>query len=271
MIIDGRAVATEILVETAALVKRLPAVPVLTAFTSSPNFETQKFLGLKQRWAARVGITLRVVEFSAEATVPEIVLSIQAAHRTSAGLIVQLPFPDHLDIESILPAIAPSHDVDVLTYDGTSAHVLPPVAGAIATICARHNVQLGGARVLVVGQGRLVGVPVSIYLRRQGAHVTVVTKDNVADLAEVAPSADIIVSGAGVPGLITPALVASNAVVFDAGTSEDNGTLVGDVVPEVAEKCRVFTPVPGGIGPITVAVLLQNVALLAHAQIEKSR
>lgn len=269
MIIDGRAIAAEINSEVAKIIAGLPTKPVLTVFTSAPNFETQKFLALKQRKAAEVGITLRVIEFSSEATVPEMVLSIQAAHRTSSGIIVQLPFPSHIDMEAVLPAVSPSHDVDVLTYDGSTTAVLPPVAGAIAAICTRQQVNLNEAQVLVVGQGRLVGVPVSIYMRTQGAEVTVVTKENTEDLATLAQAADIIVSGAGVPGLITPAMVAPGAMVFDAGTSEDNGELSGDVVPEVAKKCAIFTPVPGGIGPIAVAILLQNLAILARAQIEK--
>jgi len=270
MIIDGRAVAQTVLQNTAAIVKALPAAPVLTVFTCAPTFETQKFLALKRQKAEQIGITVRVVEFSVEATVPEIVMSIQAAHRTSSGIIVQLPFPPQVDIEEVLPAILPSHDVDVLTYDGSTTTVLPPVAGAIAAICQQENIPVHGANVLVIGQGRLVGVPVSIYMRQQGARVTVVTKDSTDDMTALARTADIIVSGAGVPGLVTAAMVSPGTVVFDAGTSEDNGTLVGDVDPFVAEKCHMFTPVPGGIGPITVAILLQNVARLAQAQIEKT-
>lgn len=270
MIIDGRAIAAEINTKVAKAVAALPHRPVLTVFTSAPNFETQKFLALKQRRAAEVGITVRVVEFSAEATVPEMVLSIQAAHRTSSGIIVQLPFPAHIDIDEVLPALSPSHDVDVLTYDGATTAVLPPVAGAIAAVCERHKVNLDGAQVLVVGHGRLVGIPVGIYMRTQGADVTVLTKESGEDLVALAQAADIIVSGAGVPGLITPDMVSEGTIVFDAGTSEDNGELAGDVAPEVAEKCRIFTPVPGGIGPIAIAVLLQNLVTLTRAQIEKS-
>jgi methylenetetrahydrofolate dehydrogenase (NADP+)/methenyltetrahydrofolate cyclohydrolase len=185
------------------------------------------------------------------------VTSIRAAHHTADGIIVQLPFPSHIDTDVIITAVAPSHDIDGMTYDGSQTDRLPPVVGAIHEISIRHAIAWTGKRVVVVGRGRLVGIPVALYAKVQGADVSVVDKQTI-NITAITKTADIIVTGAGSPHIITPDMVRSGVAVFDAGTSEDGGELAGDVHPEVAELASLFTPVPGGIGPITVAVLLRN-------------
>ncbi len=258
MIIDGRLIAKEILADVGRRVAKLPAVPRLTVFTCTPDFATQKFLALKQRKAREIGIAVSVVEFDSEATVPEIVTSIHAAHSTSDGIIVQLPFPARIPVDEIITAIAPSHDIDCMTYDGTETQCLPPVVGAIDEIARRHNVLWKGAKVVIIGRGRLVGLPSAIFAQAKGADVTIVDKGTL-DIASLTKKADIIITGAGAPHIVTSEMVSKGVAVFDAGTSEDGGELVGDVHPDVAELASIFTPVPGGIGPITVAVLLRNI------------
>ncbi len=235
-----------------------PPAPRLTVFTCTPDFATQKFLALKKRKAKEAGIAVSVVEFDGEATVPEIVTSIHTAHHTSDGIIVQLPFPSRIPIDDIITAIAPSHDIDCMTYDGTLKGCLPPVVGAIDEISKRHKVKWRGANVVIIGRGRLVGLPSAIFAQAKGANVTIVDKGTL-DIASLTKKADILITGAGAPHIITPEMVSKGVVVFDAGTSEDGGELVGDVHPDVAELASIFTPVPGGIGPITVAVLLRNI------------
>jgi len=258
MIIDGKAIAKEILADVRRRVALLPVVPRLIVFTCTPDFATQKFLALKQRKAREVGISISVVEFDGEATLPEIVTSIHAAHHTSDGIIVQLPFPARIPLEEVITTIAPSHDIDCMTYDGSSTNCLPPVVGAINEIASRHKLVWKGAKVVVIGRGRLVGLPAAIFAKARGAEVTIVDKGTL-DIASCTRLADIIISGAGAPHIITPDMVSPGTAVFDAGTSEDAGELVGDVHPDVAQVASIFTPVPGGIGPITVAVLLRNI------------
>ncbi|MFN3188116.1 MAG: tetrahydrofolate dehydrogenase/cyclohydrolase catalytic domain-containing protein [Candidatus Paceibacteria bacterium] len=235
-----------------------PPPPRLTVFTCTPDFATQKFLALKQRKAREAGIAISVVEFDGEATTPEIITSIHAAHHTSDGIIVQLPFPSRIPIDDIITAVAPSHDIDCMTYDGTPTDCLPPVVGAINEIANRHKIVWKDAKVVIVGRGRLVGLPSAIFAQARGANVTIVDKGTL-DITSHLKEADIIISGAGAPHVITPDMVSKGAVVFDAGTSEDGGELVGDVHPDVADIASIFTPVPGGIGPITIAVLLRNI------------
>jgi methylenetetrahydrofolate dehydrogenase (NADP+)/methenyltetrahydrofolate cyclohydrolase len=154
-----------------------------------------------------------------------------------------------------------SHDVDVTRYDGSDNTLLPPVVGAIAEISRTHNVSFANRSVVVVGNGRLVGAPAAAYAAKEGARVTVVTKDS--DNISATRDADIIILGAGSPGLLTPDMVKEGVVVFDAGTSEEGGMLVGDADPAVVQKAALLTPVPGGIGPLTIAILLKNVLYLA--------
>ena len=265
MIIDGKAIAQSVLDAVKIQVTAMPHTPRLAVFTCVPNFETKKFLALKQKRAAEVGIALQLIEFGEEVTVPEIIMSIQLAHQAAHGIIVQLPFPARIDMTEILPVIRPTHDVDMLTYDGSLTGPLPPVVGAIDEIARLHKIDFKNKQVVVVGRGQLVGLPSILYARARGAEVTVVDK-NTLDVASVTNQADILILGAGVPGLIEANMVKPGVVVFDAGTSEAGGMLVGDAAADVAEKASLLTPVPGGIGPITIAVLLRNLILLAEAQ-----
>lgn len=264
MIIDGRAVAADILRAVRHEVLLRQSAPRLTVFTCAPNFETQKFLALKKRRADEVGVALRIIELPADSNQSDIIQSIKAVHQDADGIIVQLPFPPSINIETVLSAIEPAHDVDAINGHNSSAQMLSPVVGAIAELSHRYQVDFQNKRVVIIGQGRLVGAPATRYAESQGAQVTIITKENAADTAAATKTADIIITGAGVPNLIKPAMISDGVVIFDAGTSEDGGELVGDVEPNCAGKAALLTPVPGGIGPITVAVLLRNVLYAAQ-------
>jgi methylenetetrahydrofolate dehydrogenase (NADP+)/methenyltetrahydrofolate cyclohydrolase len=195
-------------------------------------------------------------------TTEEIIGAITSVVPETNGIIVQLPFPSHIDTATILAAVPASHDVDVLRYAGEVTTILPPVVGAIDAIAMRHDISFTGKAVVVVGQGRLVGQPAILYARAKGGIVTIIERgtENAADIIKIA---DILILGAGVPGLVIAEMVKPGVVVFDAATSEEGGMLVGDASPEVAAVASLFTPVPGGIGPITIAILLQNLLRLA--------
>lgn len=262
MIIDGKAIAAAVLDGVRQEVVGLPYSPRLTVFTCDPNFETKKFLALKQKRASEVGISLQLIEFDSEVTAPEMIISITHAHAASDGIVVQLPFPARIDMNEVLSAVGTSHDVDVLTYDGVLQGPLPPVVGAIDEIARRHNISFAEKNVVVVGRGKLVGLPAALYCQASGAHLIVADK-NTVDITSHLQAADIIILGAGSPGLVTAAQIKPGVVIFDAGTSEEGGMLVGDAADDVMQKAAFVTPVPGGIGPITIAVLLQNVLTLA--------
>lgn len=261
MIVDGRAIATEIYKEVTDLVSHLNVRPHLTAFTCAPNFETKKYLNLKKRKAEEVGIGINVIELPETAHTKEVQDSVMQALAQTDGIVMQLPFPATIDIDSILRSIPASYDIDAIQYDGTSETILPPVVGAIKEISERYDILFAAQKVVIVGRGRLVGAPASIWAQKQGAQVTVLTRES-KDIRTHIATADILILGAGVPGLVTADMIKEGVVIFDASTSEDQGELRGDADVSCAEKAHLLTPVPGGIGPITVAMLLKNLVTL---------
>lgn len=208
---------------------------------------------------------VNVIEFPDTASTEEMRLSIMHMLMQTDGVVVQLPFPKHVDIDSILHDIPSSYDVDVMQYDGSDNTVLPPVTGAIAEIAKRQDLLFAAQKVTVVGHGRLVGAPSAIWAHTQGARVSVITETS-TDAAEKIAEADILILGAGQGCHIKPDMIKDGVAIFDAGTSEMEGKLCGDAHPDCAEKASLFTPVPGGIGPITVAILLKNLVTLASKE-----
>lgn len=264
MLVDGRKIAGDIYIRIRDRVTKLGFSPVLAIITCNPNFETRKYLSLKKKRAAEVGIETVLIELGSESTTDDFVRAVKEAAPHSHGIIVQLPIPETVDVTLVLQSIPETHDVDGLNPGGSD--FLSPVVGAIAEILNVHHIKPFEKHVTVIGNGRLVGLPAYQWFQKQGAHLSVVTKDTV-DIAAYTKNADIIVCGAGVPGLLTPDMVREGVVILDAGTSEQGGELRGDADPGCAEKASLLTPVPGGIGPITIAILLENVVNYA----EKSR
>ena len=263
MIVDGKTIAAAIYDSVAAEVATLKAAPIMAAITCAPNFETQKYLELKKRKAALVGITLRIIELPESASTDEVVACVRTVAAEVDGVVVQLPFPPHIDRERVLAAVPLDKDPDGFAYAANPAACLPPVVGAIKEIADYYNISFAEKQVLVLGAGRLVGSPAVRFLHTAGAEVTISTEHNI-EQAQQLLEADIVVSGIGEPHFITVDKIKHGAVVFDAGTSEDGGLMVGDVHPDVAHVASLFTPVPGGIGPITVAILLRNLVSLVR-------
>jgi len=262
MIVDGKKIAAAILQAVANEVSTLERAPRLSIITCTPNFETQKYLTLKKRTARDIGIHTNVIELLSDCTTDDVIETIKVAAGQSDGMIVQLPLPAQLDTDKILAAVPMSHDVDAIHYAG-EGDVLPPVVGAIAAIADLHEVDFVGKKLTIIGAGRLVGAPALLWTYDKPVTVTLVTHETLlADKEAAIRGADIIISGAGQPRLLTPENIKPGVVLFDAGTTEDGGALVGDADPACAEHASLFTPVPGGIGPITIAYLLKNLVSL---------
>jgi len=236
----------------------------MSAIACAPNFETRKYLEMKRKRAEAIGITIEIIELSEDVTLEAAIARVTEAAVLSDGVVVQLPFPTHIDREALLRAVPVNKDPDGFQYGETVGACFSPVIGAIDEISKRHELSWQKKHVVILGEGILVGKPAAVYARENGADVTVLTRETY-DSARL-QLADIIVSGIGHPHFIKPKYVKAGVVIFDAGTSEDGGVLVGDVDPSVAEKATLFTPVPGGIGPITIAYLLRNLVTLATAK-----
>jgi len=256
MIVDGKHIADTIYDSLRTRVKECKKKPKAVVITCAPNFETQKYLNLKKKKAEEVGVELEIVEETESSTTDDFITRIQDSAKTADSIIVQLPLPPSIDRDSVFEAIPPDYDADALNPN--TKHVLAPVVGAIQQILSYHEILPTKKYVTIIGNGKLVGLPAYKWFVEEGAYVTLVTKD-VVDITEHTKSADIVVCGAGVAGLLIPSMVKEGVIILDAGTSEDGGELRGDASPLCAEKASLFTPVPGGIGPITIAMLLSNV------------
>jgi methylenetetrahydrofolate dehydrogenase (NADP+)/methenyltetrahydrofolate cyclohydrolase len=264
MLIDGKAIADDILKSVAAEVSLLSRAPRLTAITCAPNFETQKYLKMKKKKAATAGITLNVVEMPADTSTEAMVVCVERVTKESDGVVVQMPLPPQINLEMVLVAVPVDRDPDGFLFGKVPGACLPPVVGAIDEITKIHDLVWKDKIVIVLGAGKLVGLPAAEYARKAGSIVSVLIKETYDE--SLIQTADIIISGIGQPYFIKPALVKSGVVIFDAGTSEDGGVLVGDVDPLVAEKASLITPVPAGIGPITIAYLLRNLVSLSRQE-----
>jgi methylenetetrahydrofolate dehydrogenase (NADP+) / methenyltetrahydrofolate cyclohydrolase len=273
MIIDGKKLAETVEARIARSLLGVARMPVLAIVVVGDSPVTERFVRIKKRVAERLGITVSEFRFARDVRGETVVATLRALAEDEHvnGIVVQLPLPDTLDAETVMNMIPLAKDVDVLsrqamaTFARGDAEVLPPVAGAVQEILEFAEVAVVGKETLVLGHGRLVGVPVALLLRHNGAHVTVIDKP-IANLAEHVRESHIIVSGVGKPGLITPDMLAPGTVIIDAGTSESGGKLAGDADPRCAEVAGLFTPVPGGVGPLAVTMIFKNLCILAALQ-----
>jgi len=261
MIVNGKQIAAEILARTKVRAERLERPPLVVALSAEETLATKSYLKIKAARAADAGCDFHVRPYPAE-------------YDDATAVIIQLPLPEGIDTQVACDTLPIGKDADVLSRAarakfeaGDAEALLPPVVGAIKKILESASVSVVGKRAVVIGAGFLVGAPAATWLRQQGARVEVFTVESKPeDLVAALRAADVIVSGAGSPHLIKPDMVKDGVVLIDAGTSESNGVIVGDADPECASKCSLFTPVPGGVGPIAVACLFENAVMLAQSK-----
>ena len=267
MIADGRAVAKALEVELREKLSGLP--PRKACFILfGENADSEQFITMKSTVAERLGIGVDVLRYPETVSTEEAVAIVQAASEKGySGIVVQLPLPPGLDREKILNSVPAELDIDVLGEEAKRRYTegdpskIPPVARAVAEILKFYDVSLADKRVLVLGKGKLVGEPVSAMLSLARIPFTIVDqRTGEGEKAALISSADVIVSGMGVPHFLRPEMVKEGVVLIDAGTSEQAGKLVGDIDPACAAKAALLTPVPGGVGPVTVACLFLNLA-----------
>ena len=270
MMVDGRALASEILTSVRRDVAALGRAVIVRAIVVAPSPATESYLRIKSSRAKEAGMTLEVVRLPDTATTEDAVAAVRA--EGADAVIAQLPLPPSIDTIAVLDAIPRGKDADVLSSsaraafeNGEAGALVPPVALSVLHILERHHISVVGKKVTVVGSGWLVGGPVITCLTRIGADITVVNKEK-GDLREALKDADIVVSGAGAPLLIKPDMVKNGVVLIDGGTSGLGALVVGDADPAVAEKASLFTPVPGGVGPVAVACLFENAMTLLSRQ-----
>jgi methylenetetrahydrofolate dehydrogenase (NADP+)/methenyltetrahydrofolate cyclohydrolase len=260
MRIDGRDMAKrygEILAEKVAGLSR---APILRVFVLSKDKATEQFITIKKRAGESVGAMVEIIDMPETTSTDELIDMIATAVEQADGIIVQLPLPSGIDTERVLAALPASHDVDGI---GGASEILPPVVAAFEHILKENNVSTSGKKVVVVGHGRLVGKPAAQWFEREGADVIVCDKST-PDMCAAMIDADIVVLGAGAPHLVKPDMIKEGVIILDAGTSEAGGKVVGDADPACEMKASLFTPVPGGIGPLAVMMIFKNLYELTN-------
>lgn len=277
MIYNGKEKSLELQEVLKSKVAQLAHTPALTIISASKHPSIKSFISIKRTYAEAVGVAIQEFVFDESVKEEELLSMIHTvAHSGSVdGIIVQLPLPAHIDTDKILSAIPNTLDVDVLGSDAiddfkNNTGLVPPVAKAVAHILEDTQTEIENKNVVVIGHGRLVGAPVAQWFITNGVTPTIIdihTDDEAKHKA--LKEADVVVSGIGVPHHLTKELLKEGAILIDAGTSEQFGKLAGDFDPECANIASVFTPVPGGVGPLTVACLFENVVRNAKENMTK--
>lgn len=263
MIVDGKAIARDRYRDLRASFRLLKTTPRLGIIVAGHDPVIESFVRIKTRAAKRIGVLMVRRDMPGTSTTEEVIAEVRSLSSDADAVIVQLPLPPLVDTEQILTAIPPEKDVDAINpAQGPQARrrTKAPVALAIMEILARSGATVVGKKAVVVGAGRLVGAPAAELLASAGATVSVVRR-NQGSLQDL-KTADIVVLGVGKPGLVKPEMLKKGVALIDAGTSESVGKVVGDADPSCADVASIFTPVPGGVGPVAVAMIFQNLLAL---------
>ena len=276
MTLDGKTTAAAVKADLASRVEALKAkgvTPGLGTVLVGDDPGSHAYVGGKHKDCAEVGIESIRVDLPADTTQQELEEEIRRLNDDPAvtGYIVQLPLPRHLDANRILELMDPSKDADGLHPMNLGRLVLgepaplPCTPRGIVELLRRYDVELNGAEVVVVGRGVTVGRPLGLLLTRRSENATVtLCHTGTKDLATHVRNADIVVAAAGVPRLITGDVVKPGAAVLDVGITRTDEGLVGDVALDVREVAGYVAPMPGGVGPMTRAMLITNVVEAAE-------
>ena len=275
-VIDGKAIAADVKERVAAGVNEFVAsrdgdVPGLATVLVGDDPASQIYVTSKRKQTEEVGMRSIHEQLGAETPEDELLELIAAlnADETVDGILVQLPLPEQIDQDHVIAAIDPAKDVDGLSATnaglllaGTPAHVPGTPLGVLALL-DEYGVELEGADAVVIGRSDIVGKPAALLLLHRHATVTV-CHSRTRDLASHTARADVIVAAVGVPGIVEQGMVKAGAAVVDVGINRTADGLVGDVDPAVAERAGLLTPVPGGVGPMTIAMLLRSTVRAAR-------
>jgi len=278
-IIDGKLAAEEILAKLKSEISELAFKgirPALTVILVGEDPASAVYVRMKGKACEKVGIksnTIRKPATLTEKELLELVMQLNADPSVH-GILVQLPLPRQIDEKKIISAIDPRKDVDGFHPISvgnlvTGGECLEPCTPAgVMELLHRYKIPIEGKHAVVVGRSNIVGKPVSFMLLRENATVTI-CHSRTRNLAETVRQADIVVAAAGKPKMITGDMIKPGAVVIDVGTTKlENGKLCGDVDFEAAkEKASAITPVPGGVGPMTIAMLMKNTVLACKRQV----
>lgn len=266
-LIDGKAVSAKLRAEIKAEVDKMPQKPGLAVILVGDDPASQTYVKNKKKACDEVGFYSEEYRLPAETTQDELLKLIAKLNGDDKinGILVQLPVPKHIDDTAVIQAIAPEKDVDAFGYANVGKIMIgnfdfvPCTPAGVMQLLKAYNIDVCGKNAVVVGRSNIVGKPQAMLLLHENATVTI-AHSKTQNLAEMTKAADILVCAVGKAKFITADMVKNGAVVIDVGMNRDeNGKLCGDVDFEnVKEKASYITPVPGGVGPMTITMLMKN-------------
>jgi len=270
MIIDGKLVGSvlreKIKAETAELFEQIGKAPKLSVIIVGSNPASQSYVRSKKKTALELGFQSEIIEEPEAITQEELLAEIDRLNKDEEvnGILVQLPLPNHIDEQAVIKAIAVEKDVDGFHPEQVGALSIgleslePCTPAGMIELLKYYDIQIEGANVVIIGRSNIVGKPIAQLLLSHHATVTI-THSRTKNLAEITKQADIVVAALGRPHFLTADMVKEGVVVLDVGINRVDGKIVGDVdFEEVSKKASYITPVPGGVGPMTITMLMMN-------------
>jgi methylenetetrahydrofolate dehydrogenase (NADP+)/methenyltetrahydrofolate cyclohydrolase len=273
-ILDGKALSQRIKSEISGVVKQLAKPPGLGTILVGSDPGSVSYVAGKHRDCAEVGITSIRIDLLDSASEKEILDAVAQLNKDAncTGFIVQLPLPAGVDAQKVLASVDPKKDADGLHPNNLGKLVLdtktitPCTPKAILRLLTEYKINLSGKSVLVIGRGTTVGRPLSILLSQKAVNATVTLAHTAtSNLNQLLKDADVVIAAIGKPHFVKPAMIKPGAVVIDVGITRSGPQLLGDVDPAITEAASYFAPMPGGVGPMTRAMLLSNLLELAKA------
>lgn len=265
IILDGNKLSKELLEVIKEKLKKDRLSLKLGVVLVGSNLISSSYINKKKQACLAAGIGFKLFNFPTDIREENLKEEIKkiVGDKEISGVVVQLPLPPKFNTAEILDLICPEKDVDVLSeasfkkFSANQLHVSPPVVGAVKYLLEKYNISIKDKEIVLIGKGKLVGRPISVWLTNDKVPFHFVDKTS-GDISDITKKSDIIISGTGCPGLIKKSMVKDGAVLIDVGTSSEEGKIKGDIDPSSYEMASYVAPVPGGVGPMTIACLIDN-------------
>lgn len=284
-LIDGKVISAsvreEVKSETEAFVTRTGITPHLAAVLVGEDPASQVYVRNKERACEKCGLKSTLHRLPEQTTQEELLQLVHQLNQDASvhGILVQLPLPKHLDATPVLDAILPAKDVDGFHPENVGLMLqgrprfLPCTPHGVMKMLEHHQISTAGKHAVVIGRSDIVGKPMAALLIQKGADATVTTcHSRTSDIGAITRQADLLIAAVGIPEFVTGQMIKPGAVVIDVGINRVDDRLVGDVAfQEALTVASMITPVPGGVGPMTIAMLLKNTLMAAEIQSQNER
>ena len=270
MILDGKKLREELLANYKKIIEKENLKIKLAIIQVGDNEASNIYVKNKEKYCNMVGIKTDIYKLSSDTKEEELINLIDKLNKIKevTGIILQSPVPKHIDYDKCSKTILSSKDVDGFTKENiyklymNEDTIMPATVKGIIVLLKKYNINIDGSNVVIIGRGNIVGKPLSLALTNENATVSLL-HSHTNDITKYTKEADIIISACGTPNIITSDMIKDNSVVIDVGVNRINGKIVGDVDFEsVSKKASYITPNPGGVGPMTIAMIIDNLIKL---------